>query len=615
MIGPGGRNRGRTGRRNMSESALRTSGSSIVDPGSMSNMGNPNPGGQPTRPGSSPLAKRRDRKCATLGTSTQAEALDILAPPPRRTWRQKYMLSGGHGLLAPDWGLDGVDQGAGSASFSEVPKRFAAARKRESFDLRSGMKLPGGPLSPNGDDSLRAEPAKVGAPCSGDISVACTIVDSLLQQQGILTQREKEQLRFVRDILQSCASTFKSCASTFKSGAATSKPCDPKEEMLSKLGESGLDEQTRAFLEHFADQPLRQPKKTLRPIAQAIMFTRALRGKSDDNSDSMSMGRRPSMEEEMEKVDSWEDFDVFALDEATQHRPLACVAKCIVHARGLSSFFLPLEFRAFVREIEGQYFDRPYHNRLHAADVTQGVHVMLADTCTELHLAATIFAAICHDVGHPGVTNAFRVTVADEMAITYNDKSVNENMHAAMAYRTLQLEGCGCFSHLNKDQYASIRKLAIGMILSTDMAGHVTSLKGFKTSLEDSGPDLSKWEKPELALQWVLHTADISSTARPFTQADLWTTRLLDEFFQQGDAERELGIPVSPLCDKRVVEKTSSQLGFINFIVKPSLEVLEPMFKVRDCLENLQIYVDKYNERLAEEKAEDGKRSSTKSTK
>lgn len=58
----------------------------------------------------------------------------------------------------------------------------------------------------------------------------------------------------------------------------------------------------------------------------------------------------------------------------------------------------------------------------------------------------------------------------------------------------------------------------------------------------------------------------------------LWTDRCLDEFFAQGDKERERGLPISPNCDRNATKKPESQIGFINFVVKPAYEVLASIF-------------------------------------
>jgi hypothetical protein len=46
----------------------------------------------------------------------------------------------------------------------------------------------------------------------------------------------------------------------------------------------------------------------------------------------------------------------------------------------------------------------------------------------------------------------------------------------------------------------------------------------------------------------------------------------MEEFFQQGDKEKAAGMEVSPMCDREVGTKHDSQIGFINFIVKPAFE-------------------------------------------
>lgn len=76
---------------------------------------------------------------------------------------------------------------------------------------------------------------------------------------------------------------------------------------------------------------------------------------------------------------------------------------------------------------------------------------------------------------------------------------------------------------------------------------------------------------------------------------ELWTDRCLDEFFAQGDEERDRGLPVSPNCDRKETKKPESQIGFINFVVKPAYEVLADIvpsvgMTVLPVIENNLIY-------------------------
>lgn len=79
------------------------------------------------------------------------------------------------------------------------------------------------------------------------------------------------------------------------------------------------------------------------------------------------------------------------------------------------------------------------------------------------------------------------------------------------------------------------------------------------------------------ALSLLLHCADISHPSKTWHLHEKWTNLLVQEFFAQGDKEKELGLPFSPLCDRNNTHIAQSQIGFINFIVEPSMGVLGDM--------------------------------------
>ena len=65
---------------------------------------------------------------------------------------------------------------------------------------------------------------------------------------------------------------------------------------------------------------------------------------------------------------------------------------------------------------------------------------------------------------------------------------------------------------------------------------------------------------------------------------------LFEEFFLQGDSERELQQPITYLMDRETINIAKSQIGFIDFIIAPSWDVLTMM------LPNLKPLNDKIKE-------------------
>ena len=51
-------------------------------------------------------------------------------------------------------------------------------------------------------------------------------------------------------------------------------------------------------------------------------------------------------------------------------------------------------------------------------------------------------------------------------------------------------------------------------------------------------------------IEFCVHAADVSTNTRSFDVAVDWTMLLFEEFFNQGDMEKDQGFPVSFLCDR-----------------------------------------------------------------
>jgi len=250
-------------------------------------------------------------------------------------------------------------------------------------------------------------------------------------------------------------------------------------------------------------------------------------------------------------------------------------------------------FMNFQDVVQQGYCDQHYHNYMHACDVVHSVYYYLASTSAELWIHnveqyALLVAALSHDVGHQGRTNPFLVETKHALALRYNDRSPLENMHAATLFEICEDEEADVFSKLDAKKYRKVRKVCVEAILHTDNAGHFDMVKNIQRIYEmasnicneqaiQDDPDDKLPEYLEEVLRkdghfWLevfLHLADVSNPLMPFDICKAWAWRVLDEFFDQGDEEKRLGIPVGMLNDRQKVNKPGSQHGFINFLVAP----------------------------------------------
>lgn len=368
-------------------------------------------------------------------------------------------------------------------------------------------------------------------------------------------------------------------------------------------GQSTMDATTQNWLLTFTHQQRPKRKIRLRDIVNMIRagmrLKRQNKARKSESFKILPTGSVTTYRDILARVDYWNEFDIFQVSTETDGHPLTATAHAVLDARQLvPSFSLPhTELKTFLEEIEEAYLKtNAYHNALHAADVTQAVHAFLnrglGKSLTELEVLALTIAAACHDVGHPGVTNDFRVHSQDDDAITYNDHSVNESMHCAIAFRVLKNDRCHFVRPLALKQQQLFRKVMIEAILATDMAFHFSGVEKFKATCKAEGTDVCHWNSTMPLLEVALHAGDLSNVCRPQNLALKWTDAVLQEFFAQGDRERVMGYEVSPLCNRKAVSKANSQIGFINFIVEPLIMAIEPLCDLAEPLTNMQAYLE-----------------------
>ncbi|XP_078280420.1 3',5'-cyclic-AMP phosphodiesterase 4C-like isoform X2 [Rhinoraja longicauda] len=306
---------------------------------------------------------------------------------------------------------------------------------------------------------------------------------------------------------------------------------------------------------------------------------------------------------ELQHINEW-GLDVFRIGQYSNDRPLTVSMYSIFKSRQLlKTFKIPVEtFITYMLTLEDHYhLDVCYHNNYHAADVVQSTHVLLYSPAleavfTDLEVLSALFASAIHDVDHPGVSNQFLINTNSELALMYNDASVLENHHLAVGFKLLQEENCNIFQNLSKIELQNLRKMAIDMVLATDMTKHMNLLADLKTMVETKKVTslgvllLDNYSDRIQVLQNLVHCADLSNPTKPLHLYRAWVDKIMMEFFQQGDRERERGMDISPMCDKHTASIDKSQVGFIDYIVHPLWETWADLVypDAKDILDNLQ---------------------------
>jgi len=126
--------------------------------------------------------------------------------------------------------------------------------------------------------------------------------------------------------------------------------------------------------------------------------------------------------------------------------------------------------------------------------------------------------------------------------------------------------------------------------------GHIKITRSFSRSSSSSIIVTLDTDQRELLLKILIHAADLSNTVRPWEISKLWSDRVVEEFFCQGDLEKANNFPVSPNMDREQSHQCQISLGFGDFVVKPYFEAfaafLNPATIFLDILAENRVFWD-----------------------
>ena len=215
---------------------------------------------------------------------------------------------------------------------------------------------------------------------------------------------------------------------------------------------------------------------------------------------------------------------------------------------------------------------------------------------SKISKCSLFLSCMCHDYKHPGVNNNYLKETKNELSLIYNDNSILENMHISEAFKLMNIgEEYNIFNKVEINIYKQIRKEMVSCVLATDMTFHnfyvdfmkeQINIKNDKSNHEQNNDKDNKCYQNYMNL--LIHSADISNPTKPFEIYFKWAKLVVNEFYEQGDKEKELGLVCS--CDRNKTTLYQSQLGFINYIEIPFFSLFADIFK------KLKFYLDTLNE-------------------
>ncbi|KAH9278851.1 High affinity cGMP-specific 3',5'-cyclic phosphodiesterase 9A [Echinococcus granulosus] len=294
---------------------------------------------------------------------------------------------------------------------------------------------------------------------------------------------------------------------------------------------------------------------------------------------------------------------------------------------------------AWLCAVYAKYNCVSFHNFKHAFMVAQMMYTSiwcadLASLFCHLDLFTLLFAAICHDLDHPGLTNAYQNNAQSRLSICYNSLSPLENHHCAVAFELVRTPATNIFVNFTAKEIEIVRENTVRCILGTDMAKHTDILEVFTAKMLEHSIDAATVairdvsesassaaingtapttaqlvgifdkddESHALTMVVLLKMCDISTEIRPVDVARPWLMGLINELSAQRDLERKSNLPLSPVMDESNL--VDCQINFLSYAMLP---LARSLISIIPALESCFLIPTEhqlaYHHRLAAERA------------
>jgi hypothetical protein len=217
------------------------------------------------------------------------------------------------------------------------------------------------------------------------------------------------------------------------------------------------------------------------------------------------------------------------------------------------------QLREFVSSIADLYTSVPFHTFAHATHVTISMENMFKQIVAPTEVAqavdrtcsivsdplakfASLFAALIHDVAHPGVPNGQLIKENQDIASAYKGKSIAEQNSVDCAWH---LFTSSAFDELRKtlcetdEEMALFRQMVVNLVIATDLFDYdlikVRDERWHQVILGVSDPSKDPRyyfnRRATIILELMVQASDISHVMQHWSIYRKWNTRLFEEAY------------------------------------------------------------------------------------
>lgn len=238
----------------------------------------------------------------------------------------------------------------------------------------------------------------------------------------------------------------------------------------------------------------------------------------------------------------------------------------------------------FVLYVRRGYRDTPYHNWTHAFTVTHFSYLLVKrldllgkKILTDLDALGFLISCLCHDIDHRGTTNAFQLKANNELASLYSSEgSVMERHHVSQALAILNTPGCNFLESIDNSDYGKFIMLLNENILATDLAKHIQCLPKQQELVQHF--HRHNTEHKRLFMSLMMTCCDLSDQTKGWAVAWRVAQLIFEEFFRQGDLEREIGEEPMEMMDRDKASIPVLQIQFLEDVCLAPFQILAAMY-------------------------------------